>query len=332
MKSKKEYLLLAGVIVVLVLYLVLHETDRTHYALPDLEALDPGEITAITIATPENKIDLARMEDRWVINPQGYPARGSMVDSLIDVIRDLKVTALVSDSENYRRYELGPGGRISVRAASGPTALRSFDIGKTAPSHRHTFVKLPDDPRIYHARGSFRNTFDLTVDELRDKTVLSFDPDRIEQIEIVTADAARVFSRTQEPGDGGETPSGDGPGAGAGTGDRPKAVWVDQDGGAVSGSEITEFLDTLSALECRSYIEDKTKGDFTGPAYAVRLRAGPERVFTLSIFDGPGKDGEGYPAVSSENSYPFLLAPHQAERIMKKLATEPQPEAGAGGV
>ncbi len=38
MRLKKEYFILAGVLVVLILYLVLHHSNRTHYKLPDITA------------------------------------------------------------------------------------------------------------------------------------------------------------------------------------------------------------------------------------------------------------------------------------------------------
>ncbi|RLB78243.1 MAG: hypothetical protein DRH24_14785, partial [Deltaproteobacteria bacterium] len=36
MKIKKEYFILTGVMAALILYLVLHRSDRTHYKLPDI--------------------------------------------------------------------------------------------------------------------------------------------------------------------------------------------------------------------------------------------------------------------------------------------------------
>ena len=49
MKVKKEYFILAGVIVALILYLVLHKSNRTYYKLPDIPAVSGKQILKIEI-------------------------------------------------------------------------------------------------------------------------------------------------------------------------------------------------------------------------------------------------------------------------------------------
>ena len=79
----------------------------------------------------------------------------------------------------------------------GKDLSRSFDMGKTAPTYQHTFIKLPDNPNVYHARGNFRNSFDLTIDDMRDKTALSFDPSIIWKIGITKADQKMIATQTE---------------------------------------------------------------------------------------------------------------------------------------
>jgi hypothetical protein len=68
-------------------------------------------------------------------------------------------------------------------------------------------------------------------------------------------------------------------------------------------------------LSCDKYIDDKEKESFTDPIYAIQLKGTHE--YALSIFEKTEKDAKNYPAVSSENDYPFLLNDSQVDRIMK---------------
>jgi hypothetical protein len=103
---------------------------------------------------------------------------------MLNVFETLTLTALVSESEDYIRYDLHAGKKITVTAWQEDSLKRNFDIGKPASSFRHTFVKLNDDSRVFHARDDFRGKFDLAEDNLRDKSVLSFKITDIQEIQI----------------------------------------------------------------------------------------------------------------------------------------------------
>ena len=116
---------------------------------------------------------------------------------MLDNIEKLTLTALVSESKNYNRYDLSGEAKINVKAWQGDSLKRDIDVGKTASSFRHTFVKTAGDDRVFHARGNFRNTFDTTVDDLRDKTILTYTPSDIQQIQITQEKA--VFYADPDP-------------------------------------------------------------------------------------------------------------------------------------
>jgi len=60
----------------------------------------------------------------------------------------------------------------------------------------------------------------------------------------------------------------------------------------------------------------KQKKDFAKPVFAVHVKG--SKTYTLSIYAKTDKDAEKYPAVSSENEYPFILPQWQTDNIMKK--------------
>ncbi|PIP37799.1 MAG: hypothetical protein COX19_15695 [Desulfobacterales bacterium CG23_combo_of_CG06-09_8_20_14_all_51_8] len=321
MKSKKELVILSAVIAALAAYLFFHKTDRTHYALPVIAPLADSDITSIKITKGTQPIELISKDDQWRIPPENYLADAGKIKSMIDAIKNLTVTAMVSETESYARYDLDDENRVQVAAKAGDKILRAFDVGKAAPSNRHTFIKLPDDGRVYHARDNFRARFDLSKEDLRDKTVLKVDRSQIHQMEITDRDGKPVFAMkqvppkvevaaestngkdTKEKKTPAETPT-------------PELVWQDKDGNPVKDSDVTTLFNNVADLKCQSYITGKTKSDFKNPVYTLTLTGAA--THTLSIFEKLTADDDTYPAISSENDYPFLLPGYKFDSMVKK--------------
>jgi Domain of unknown function (DUF4340) len=310
MKGKREYVLLVLVIAALSAYLVLHKTDETHYRLPAFPKIERGDLTRITIRKGDSECTLQRDDDHWVILPGGYPAERSAVDSMLEVLEGFRLTALASSSGNDAVYDLDETGRILVTAFRGDDALVSVAVGKTAPSHRHTFVKLEGDSRIYHAEKNFRATFDKDVSALRDKQVLKIDEEISEvilaagpeSVHIVRATAPVAAEPGQEQAERGEE-----------AGSQGTSRWETLEGKPVKGNEIDGLVKTLSNIKCDDYLERK-KEDLKDASFRVSLKGLKNYEFTL--YD---EQGGRTVATSSESEYPFLIAESKAKRIRKNL-------------
>jgi len=332
MKSKKEYVILAAVIIVMALYLVLHKTDRTYFELPKLPEIKKTDITEIKITKADKTIDLQKKDDKWYILPENYLADTTKIDPMLDAISGLTLTALAAESENYNRFELDDAHKVTIFAMAGDKQLRSFDMGKAAESNQLTFVKLPDDKRVYHARDNFKTKFDVAVDALRDLTVLAFDKSQIQQIEISGKDKPpMVFSMKQEPvqvsaapegqaakPEEGQTveketkPEGETPEKNA----PPKPVWMNAEGKTMADADVNSLLESLSKLKCKNFINGKTKEDFSSPICTLKLQGA--KSYELLIFEKTKEDNT-YPAVSSESEYPFALPQYKVEDLMNKF-------------
>ncbi|MEA1969389.1 MAG: DUF4340 domain-containing protein, partial [Thermodesulfobacteriota bacterium] len=190
---KKEYLILAAVIALLSGYLVLHKENGNNYALPELSKIEISDITGIDIKQKEKSFLLKKDDNLWFLGDKKYPADSNKVDKMVDIVKELSVTALVSEQGSLKRYELDPENRIKVKVLSGSETIREFEIGKTAPTYNHTFIRIKGDKKVYHAKKSFRSDFDLTVGDLRDKKVFSFELESINEITIEKGELKKEF-------------------------------------------------------------------------------------------------------------------------------------------
>jgi len=313
MKIKKEYVILAAVIVALSAYLLTRQTDRSQYTLPEIPTVSAQKITRLEIGAPDRTIDLRREDDRWHIQPQEYPAASGKIRQMLEPLENLTLTALVSESENYSRYELDSENKITVKAWAGDALVRELAIGKAAPSFRHTFVSLPGDPRVFHARGNFRNAFEAGADQLRDKTVLKFAASDIHTIRLAGSADSLTLVRSEVPiesrnGAEDETPQSV----------NAKIAWKTKDGRTAASDAVDRLLAALSQLECERFLDNRKKEDFQQALYVVELD-GVAQSYRLAIFpplDSEEGDTREHPAISSESEEPFVLPDWRAENVM----------------
>jgi len=319
MKVKKEYIILALVIIALSAYLVMRTSDRTQYQLPDVAPVAGNDISKLQITRDKTIVELIKKDDQWYIAPQEFPADMGKVEGMLDALENLTLTVLVSESKNYSLYDLGEDKRINVKAWQEQTLMRDVDLGKTASSFRHTFVKTAGDERVFHARGNFRNDFDLSVDDLRDTLILTLNPADIQQFEVTKDQQPLTLNKTQAPvvvdGTQSAKPAETAPEA-------VKPSWQAADGRPVDEAVVQQVLNTVSNLRCEKFLNDRSKDEFTSPLFTLRVKGAQEH--SLSIFAKAAETDTDYPAVSSGSQYPFLLAGSQVDRIMKDPIKAPE--------
>jgi hypothetical protein len=305
MKLRKEYIILVLLIAALALYLALRREGRSHYTLPTIAPLAAQDITRVQIARDGQTIELTREGDRWTIGPAGYTADPKQVQEMLASIAGIVLTALVSESANYALYELDDAHRISVQAWQGDQLRRRFEVGKVAPSFRHTFVKIHGDDRVYHAQDAFRHRFTANAEELRDKTVLAFNREDIREVELIQGPSRIVLKAASAPP---EETAAAAPAA-------PKIRWQASDGREADLTAVETLLTQISRLTCEKFLPDKNPSEFKNPAFAVVLKGPVEH--RLSIFAPLGPEDRDQPAVSSAAPQPFILSEFQVKQIVK---------------
>ncbi len=309
MKIKKEYVILAVIIFALTGYLLVKKTNRLHYTLPKVPTLTQKDITKLEIQKAGQQTTLTKKEGKWLITPGNYVADQGKMNRIIDMIRNFSINTLISESNDYLRYDLTKEKKIAVKVYGKTGPIFSFSVGKHAPTFKHTFVTIEGDPKVYLARGNFRSDFDQTADELRDKHVFSFSRDTLSSIEITEAGnkfdlkkKVEKSSKTKEK----KTTTGD------------HFQWIDANGKTVPGSSVNGLFSQLTDLQCESYIQGKNKNDFKHPILIIALDG--KNGATLTVFDKNDSKDNSYPVISSTNPYPFTLQKYKIDLIKKAVA------------
>lgn len=303
MKPKKEYIILVVLIVALSAYLALRREGSVHYKLPRLEKINKEEITKLTLKGASSDITLQKKNGKWLILPEKFPADPALLGRMERKISSLNLIALASSSGYDTVYGLDNSRAISVTAYHGNKVLRNFEVGKSASEGQQTFVKLKGDDRVFYADGNLRHSFDKKLEDLRDKTVLSFN-DNITKLTIEKGKRKSVFTKAA-------------PIASGKVGSSKKSTtpaWLTAAGSQADGKKINDIISTLSNLSCDSFAQSQAKRNFKKPTYVVTLKG--KKSYSLSLFK---KEGDNYPAISSQSASPFYMESWQAKELIKDL-------------
>lgn len=301
---KKEYIILAVVIVALVLYLALRSTDRTHYELPGIDKPEKDAITSISITGPSGTVYLQRSDDGWVSEQEGYPLDEKKVDGMLDALSGLDLISLVSEAKSYTQYELDEAKRVSVEASGMEKPLLKLDIGKAASTQRQTYVKLPENENVYQASGNIRRTFDVDLATLRDRKVMGIDRSAITGITVETGGETLSLTKITRPaGNAGEE---------AAQADNVTA-WITADSLEADGIVVDGILGRVVNLQCDGFPGGEEQLDLGAPDYTLIVDHG--RADTLKVFGPYGE--KKFLATSSQYRFPFVLAEWKLGQIEK---------------
>ena len=164
----------------------------------------------------------------------------------------------------------------------------------------YTFIKLEDDYRVYQAREDLRDIFSTDIDDIRDKTVLSFNSEEVENIYLKRDGKELAFNKKGMPSEEEEG--------------KTVTRWETGDGKNIDAALMNSLLSDILGIKCSEYIYDINNVELGDPLYVIRVRDKNEH--TLTVY--PKKEDD-YRAVSSDNPTPFSLYSWRIDNIIEKF-------------
>lgn len=319
-RIKSEFIILALVIAGLTLLLLLRNPDRVKYELPKIPVVERETINRIEIQSAKGPVVLEKKAGEWRLQPSNHAVDTSRLNSALDALADLSLTTLVSSSRDFQRYGMDPDSAIHIKTFAGNEVVRSFILGNVASTYRHTFLKFPEDHRIYHASGSLRSHFEYSTKDWRDKTVLAFSIDEISEIGITAGKWSGTYVRQANIP---ETDSADDKAAAAGE-NMVAVVWKARDGRSIDAKNMDPLLRTLSELSCQEFIQPDP--DLAGTPVVLSVSLKGNKEYRLQLQREQNGETTRYKGTSSLVSQPFEMPAYTAEDLIQKAEALFKPE------
>lgn len=300
---KKEYLILIVLILCVSAYLFLHKDNKDNYTLPEIKKIDTTQVTALILEKKDGVIKFTRKDKQWFLTDKEFPADSALVESMLDALKTLKLSALVSEKQDLRRYELDDDTHIIVKALKNNDLLFELTVGKTAPTMNHSFVMLRNDKNVYHAGGNLKSHFNRTVEDFRDKKILEFKDASVKKLTIEKDNITKTLISKEEKKEN----------------EKPASVWSLEDGTPADQQAASSLISTLAFLKCQKYLDSPAKSDLEKNRPVCKIILETESRLELTLYKADKEDTLF--GISSMNNYSFELSRFSGKEIVSKTET-----------
>lgn len=139
-----------------------------------------------------------KAEDGWqLVEPAKAEADPSEISAVTSNLGSLEVQRVVEEAPaDLGRYGLNPP-RVDVAfRLKGEKNFRHLLLGEKTPTGSDLYAKLQDGKRVFLVSSYLDSTFNRTPFDLRDKSILEFDREKADSIEIATGTTTIQFARS----------------------------------------------------------------------------------------------------------------------------------------
>jgi hypothetical protein len=151
--------------------------------------LQPDKIDRVTVRSENGETTaLSKQGGGWQqTQPAVVTADAAEVSGITSNLASMEITRVVDEqATDFKQFGLDPA-RIEVTFSQEGKEHRLL-VGQKAPTGNDIYARLPDKPRVFLVASYLESTFNKSPFDLRDKTILTFDREKADRIEMVTPD------------------------------------------------------------------------------------------------------------------------------------------------
>jgi hypothetical protein len=143
----------------------------------------------------ENRqIKVIREKDGWqLVQPLSAKGDAKAIEKLLtNVVTSRKDAVLFEKVEHAKLVELGLGDpevEVGVKSANGETIIV---FGERGPTNNVAYALFKGRPEVYRVHSDLKKDVSKDAYDLRDKTILDFDPTKLRRLEIAKKGMSRV--------------------------------------------------------------------------------------------------------------------------------------------
>lgn len=191
--KKPLYPLLGILLLFVVIYLILIQKEKKTFSpakVADFLELDSASVDGIEFRKLGTRLLFQRSKQRWyVVEPDSFRADKSAVGKLLNAASHLEVGELISSNKAKQlvfQVDTLTGTRLDFFA--GENRVASVVVGKMSSDFLHSYLRKTDSDDVYLAEGQFGQMATRSVNRWRDRSIFTFDPKQIKEIELNTSE------------------------------------------------------------------------------------------------------------------------------------------------
>jgi hypothetical protein len=168
---------------------------------PPILKLDQAAITKVEIKKKDVEpilLTKAGSGDWQISAPKALGADQSTVTGMISTLSSLNSERLIEEkAADLKTYGLDqPGVEVDVSEKDNKT--QRLLIGDDTPAGSAVYAMVAGDPRIFTLASYNKSSFDKSLDDLRDKRLLTVNSDKVSRIELIRKNQDIEFGRNKD--------------------------------------------------------------------------------------------------------------------------------------
>jgi hypothetical protein len=168
---------------------------------PLILKLDQGAINKLQLKNKDSEpVTLAKNDSgTWQITePKPFRADQSAVSGVLSSLSTLNSDRLVEDqTSNLKRYGLDPP-TAEAEVTEKDNKTQKLLFGDNTPTGSAVYVMLAGDPRVFTVSSYTKTSVDKSLNDLRDKRLLTVDADKVSRLELLRKGQDIEFGRSKD--------------------------------------------------------------------------------------------------------------------------------------
>jgi Domain of unknown function (DUF4340) len=170
-------------------------------AAPVILKVNTAGVTQLTIKQKQSDPVTLQKADagKWQITqPKPYRADQETVAGMLSTLSGLNADRVVEDkASNLKQYGLDPAvAELDITGKGQGT--RQLLLGDDTPTGGDVYASLAGDPRVFTVSSFNKTSLDKSLNDLRDKSLLTVDADTVSRVELIRKGQEIEFDRTKD--------------------------------------------------------------------------------------------------------------------------------------
>ncbi len=210
--------------------------DLRDHTLMSFKAADVNKLVVKQDDSPP--VELTKEQGTWkIVKPTPYEADTERVTTLLSSLSNARIDDFTSDNPtSVGQYGLDkPAVEVSVFTGAAQSR-QSLEFGKRESGAKDDYyVRRGEKPNVYTVHSYVYTDANKGLNDLRDRTVIAFDPDKVEQVKFISGKSFAV-ARGKD------------------------GKWTETDGGKSQAdpAKVRQFIDRLHDLKAETIVQDST--------------------------------------------------------------------------
>jgi hypothetical protein len=139
-------------------------------------------------------VTVKKIEGKWQITePKPYRADQEAVAGVLSTLSALSADRVVEDKAADRK-QYG----LEEPAAEVDVGTRQLMLGDDTPAGGDVYVAVAGDPRVFTVSSYTKTSLGKSLNDLRDKSLLTLNPDKVSRVELLKKGQDLEFDRTKD--------------------------------------------------------------------------------------------------------------------------------------